>query len=75
MIDLLLGVLCEVRSVAHQDAHGGLRLDSSWHVAHGERPTCDGGDTGLSGPVSVPSDTNDYDDNDKSRYCRRHWFC
>lgn len=49
MIDLLLGVLCEVRGPAHYEQHGGLKADSAWHVAHGERPTCDSNKTSSSG--------------------------
>lgn len=41
MIDLILGVICEHRSNAHIQRHGGMDADSSWHIAHGERPTCD----------------------------------
>lgn len=42
MIDILIGVLCEVRGPAHYDQHGGLAADSAYHVSHGERPTCTG---------------------------------
>jgi hypothetical protein len=42
MIDLFLGAFCEVRGAAHYERHGGLKADSDWHVAQGERPTCDG---------------------------------
>jgi hypothetical protein len=40
VIDLILGALCEVRSEAHQQAHGGLVADSAWHIKRGELPTC-----------------------------------
>jgi hypothetical protein len=31
---------CEPRSAKHTSEHGGLIADSAWHVARGERPTC-----------------------------------
>lgn len=40
MIDIILGALCEHRSQAHIDAHGGLKADSLFHMQHGEFPTC-----------------------------------
>lgn len=49
MIDLILGAMCEVRSIAHTAEHGGLWADSAWHVARGELPTCErSSDTGSS---------------------------
>ena len=76
MIDLILGALCEVRSEAHIERHGGLAADSAWHVANGERPTC-----GQEGAVKAPeravdeSFDNERGDESKSRFCRRKWFC
>lgn len=32
---------CEYRTTAHALEHGGQVADSAWHVAHGDRPTCD----------------------------------
>jgi hypothetical protein len=52
---------CEPRSATHIAQHGGQAADSAWHVARGERPTCDRSDR--------------HDDERKSRYCRRHWYC
>jgi hypothetical protein len=57
MIDLMLGVLCEVRGPEHYDQHGGKDVDSAYHVAHGERPTCDGSDD-----KSSPSEPTSYQD-------------
>lgn len=47
-MDLILGVLCEVRGAGHYEQHGGFNADSAWHVAHGERPSCRGGEGILS---------------------------
>ena len=61
---------CVHRGIAHQAEHGGFAVDSAWHVANGELPTCDS---------SEPVADNDYQDNDNrednSRFCERHWFC
>lgn len=70
MIDLILGALCEVRSVAHQEAHGGLHADSTWHVSRGELPTC-----GAEGSTAGASSHDEKDQDGKSRYCRKKWFC
>jgi hypothetical protein len=64
------GPLCEARGQAHIDRHGGLAKDSADHIARGELPTCD---------PNPPKDTakpnySDHDD-EKSRYCKRKWFC
>lgn len=40
------GVLCEHRGAAHYSQHGGLKLDSDWHVSQGQLPTCDSNDGG-----------------------------
>lgn len=66
--------LCEHRSVSHSAEHGGVRFDSDWHVAHGDLPTCneDRDSLGESEPNFGSSD--DEPDN-KSRYCRKHWYC
>ena len=77
MIDLILGAFCEVRSQAHIAEHGGLAVDSSWHVARGERPTC-GDEAPQQEPRREESAGDRQGDNDsggKSRYCRKHWFC
>ena len=71
MIDLILGALCEVRSPAHYEQHGGLKADSAWHVANGELPTCDG-------DGSPKAESSRYDSDEpgkKSRYCRKKWWC
>ncbi|QBP30563.1 hypothetical protein SEA_CHARM_82 [Mycobacterium phage Charm] len=59
---------CEVRSNAHVAEHGGLLADSSYHVSHGELPTCDG---------SQDQARKGGDDNrdNKSRFCRKKWYC
>lgn len=64
---------CEPRSEAHWSQHGGLKADSAWHVAHGERPTCT--DQARITPVPVPQEDDDTDKDRKSRYCRQHWYC
>lgn len=58
-------VLCEHRSAAHEAEHGGHEADNAWHIAHGDLPTCDDGS----------SHSEQRHDDDKSRYCRRHFFC
>lgn len=63
---------CEHRSAAHVAEHGGLAADSAYHVAHGELPTCGNGERKAS------SETKNNDkpkSDDKSRYCRKHFFC
>ncbi|QBJ04888.1 hypothetical protein SEA_ELEPHANTOON_87 [Mycobacterium phage Elephantoon] len=63
--------LCEVRSDAHVAEHGGLTADSSYHIQHGELPTCNGSEqTARQGDES-----RDNDRDNKSRYCRKHWYC
>lgn len=69
MIDLILGALCEVRSDAHAAEHGGLWADSAYHVSHGERPTCD------PNPKASESKRDNDKHDDKSRYCKRKWYC
>jgi hypothetical protein len=71
MVDLILGVLCEVRAEAHYEAHGGLVADSLYHVAQGERPTC-------GAEESPKAESSQYDSDPpgkKSRYCSKRWFC
>ena len=58
---------CELRSSVHQSEHGGLAADSAYHVSHGELPTCEGADP--------EHRRDDHEDNDKSRYCRKHIWC
>lgn len=62
MIDLMLGALCEVRGPGHYNQHGGLEVDSAYHVAHGGKPTCKGSSdkaeyssSDESGPADLPS--------------------
>jgi hypothetical protein len=68
-------VLCEVRSEGHIAKYGGLAKDSAEHVARGELPTCDPNDKGSSQEVSS-RDSYEHDQaGDKSRYCKKRWFC
>lgn len=67
MIDLILGAFCEVRSDAHSAEHGGVYADSAWHVAHGERPTCNG--SSNSGGSSRESYDNDWGRDDFGFHC------
>ncbi len=73
MIDLIMGVLCEVRSEAHALERGEtVASDSRWHVLNGELPTCGAED------VSRQAESSQYDSDEaggKSRYCRKRWFC
>lgn len=71
MIDLILGALCEVRSEAHYEAHGGLWADSAWHVSRGELPTCPPPERRH----YEESSSDDSEDDGKSKYCRKRWFC
>lgn len=66
--------LCEHRSAAHIAEHGGIKADNTWHVAHGDLPTCDNEDRGS---VQNPGPRNEDNNSDerKSRYCRQHWYC
>ncbi|QJD52044.1 hypothetical protein PBI_MK4_72 [Mycobacterium phage MK4] len=68
---------CEYRSAAHIAEHGGLKADSAWHVAHGDRPTCDPDrHSDESTVVKTPTNNDsDRDEGKKSRFCRKHWFC
>lgn len=69
-------VPCEHRSAAHSAEHGGINADSAWHVAHGQLPTCDAGETTSPAPTPVPVQGDDQTDTDeKSRYCRHRWYC
>ena len=62
---------CVHRGHSHIAQHGGLYADNAWHVSHGQPPSCDpGGDE----PASNQRDDRD-DDDRKSRYCRKRWFC
>jgi len=67
--------ICEHRSTAHGMEHGGTKFDSDWHVAHGDLPTCDAERQALSQPEPAIQDNNKPSDEDKSRYCRKHWYC
>jgi hypothetical protein len=61
---------CEYRSEAHQSEHGGFEVDSAYHVAHGELPTC-----GQPESTQVTAPADEHEDEDKSRYCRKRWYC
>ncbi|UVF60947.1 hypothetical protein SEA_FAYELY_85 [Mycobacterium phage Fayely] len=63
--------LCEVRSDAHVAEHGGLTADNSYHIQHGELPTCNGSEQ----TATQGGDSTDNDRDNKSRYCRKHWYC
>ncbi|QGJ88839.1 hypothetical protein SEA_YECEY3_88 [Mycobacterium phage Yecey3] len=58
--------LCEVRSDAHIAEHGGFYADSAYHIAHGELPTCAKESNARQGANH---------DDDKSRFCRKKWYC
>ncbi|ASW31334.1 hypothetical protein SEA_FRED313_76 [Mycobacterium phage Fred313] len=68
---------CEYRSAAHIAEHGGFAADNAWHIAHGDRPTCDPDRHSDDSPVVKTPDTKSNSDRDggKSRFCRKHWFC
>lgn len=79
--------LCEQRTAAHIAEHGGLAADSAWHLANGDLPTCGGQEQTRSNDRTGVEETrrgggsdqsgpkwND-DDEPKSRYCRKHFFC
>jgi hypothetical protein len=71
---------CEHRSAAHVAEHGGTAADNAWHVSHGQLPTCDTGHERESSArdqnVNEGNESrNDEDPDDKSRFCRRHFFC
>lgn len=59
--------LCEPRDATHQAEHGGFAVDSAWHVAHGQLPTC--------GTDSSAHKGDEHEDDDKSRFCRKRWYC
>lgn len=69
---------CENRGAGHRDRHGGIE-DDRYHLARGERVTCDKG----SGKDSTrelerkpaPEQKSDKSDDKKSRYCRKRWYC
>jgi hypothetical protein len=61
--------LCEHRSAAHIAKYGGLKKDSAEHVAKGELPTCD------PNPKASESKRDNDKHDDKSRYCKRKWYC
>lgn len=63
-------ITCEVRSDAHVAKYGGLTKDSAEHIARGELPTCDP-DAGEASEAKGDNDTYD----EKSRYCKRKWYC
>ena len=64
---------CEYRTGSHVAEHGGLKADSAWHVAHGDLPTC--GAENTSHRASESEESYDSDDDGKSRYCRKRWYC
>ncbi len=64
---------CEHRSAAHVAEHGGLAIDSAYHVSHGELPTCSNEERKTSSGANNNNDKPKSDD--KSRYCRKHFFC
>ena len=64
-------VACEHRSEAHQLEHGGFTADNAWHVLHGDLPTC----KVESNSNSSRKDGDVSQDEGKSRFCRKRWFC
>ncbi|AEJ93443.1 site-specific recombination directionality factor RDF [Mycobacterium phage Benedict] len=64
---------CIPRSETHVTKHGGLKADSAWHVANGELPTCDSRSHRSDTEKSSSEDT--HDDERKSRFCRKRWWC
>lgn len=71
---------CAHRSAKHVAEHGGLKADSAWHESHGQLPTCDNSNSsGNNSARSHDSDRNSSkdssDDERKSRWCRKHWYC
>lgn len=66
-----------------QHANGNVDADSRWHVLHGEPPTCEPGRSSDTESWEQRQDKIDRErhrrsigqDDGKSRYCRRHWYC
>lgn len=68
--------VCEHRSAAHIERHGGLTADSAWHVRHGERPTCGADEASRDDGSRASAGKDKGKDRDrKSRYCRKRWWC
>lgn len=69
--------LCEPRSAAHAAEHGTtVAADSRYHVARGELPTCEAQSQSRdSGSSSSSNGSYSNEDEGKSRYCRKRWFC
>lgn len=59
------------RCTAHIAQHGGTpAADRRYHLEHGEFSPCTEQDA-----KDEPSKHDDHKDDDKSRYCRKHWYC
>lgn len=70
------GPVCEHRSAAHIERHGGLTADSAWHVRHGQRPTCGADEASRDGGPKASAGKDKGKDRDrKSRFCRKRWWC
>lgn len=72
------GPLCEARSAAHAAEHGTtVAADSRYHVARGELPTCEAQPQQRQENRSSSSSNSSksYEDEGKSRHCRKHWYC
>lgn len=78
---------CVHRGIGHADQHGGQAADDAYHIAHGEEPTCSGdgdyqgkreldnvNEPNVGKPPRWRSRSNSNDDQ-KSHYCRKHWYC
>jgi len=65
---------------AHLASHGTTKdVDIAFHATHGGESPCKGEDKPRESrhEESKPSegDNNKSDDESKSRYCRKHWYC
>ena len=78
--------VCVHRSAAHAAEHGTtVAADSRWHVRHGELPTCghendgqrasDDRDDRRDRSEYRPSKKRWFNDDGKSRFCRKRWWC
>ncbi len=67
-----LVALCDHREPGHAAKHGGQLADDEYHLRRGESVTCS---DDQSHEIPKSDEHKDNDDNGKSRYCRRHFFC
>lgn len=74
---------CEHRSAAHLAEHGGKAADDAYHISRGELPNCDdeapperrNDNSDANDGIDPPTRHQDNADDEKSRYCKRHFFC